>query len=115
MFIQQRCHILPCLVGQGLQTKRDIASLLFSCRFPDLFSTFRRGCVTSQRVAGPIARATRCDTSHLQWCFPRVLGKLHAICYNRKFNMLNIMVAMLEYLRYLLSDFQTVFSIMMDI
>ena len=37
MFIQQRCSILPYLVGQGLEAKHDMASSLLSCCFPDLF------------------------------------------------------------------------------
>ena len=36
MLIEQRRHILPYLVGQGLETKHDMASSLFLCRFPDL-------------------------------------------------------------------------------
>ena len=41
--------------------------------------------------------------------------KSHAMCCNGKFNMLNIFCPILEYLSYLLSDFQTVFSILMGI
>ena len=41
--------------------------------------------------------------------------KSHAMCCDRKFNMLNILVLILEYFGYLQSDFQTVFSILMEI
>ena len=86
---------------------------------------------SSHRVARPIGPATRCDADHLRYkpgphavmsftcdgafhlcCDAR---KSHAMCCNRKFNMLNILVSILEYLRYLLSQFQTVLSILMGI
>ena len=35
-FIQQRRHILPYLVGQGLEMMHDMVSLLFLSCFPDL-------------------------------------------------------------------------------
>ena len=44
----------------------------------------------------------RCDAS-----------KSHAMCCDKKFNMLNILLPILEYLSHLLSDSQTVFSIVM--
>ena len=42
-------------------------------------------------------------------------SKSHAMCCDKKFNMLNILLPILEYLSYLLSDRQTDFSIVMRI
>ena len=41
--------------------------------------------------------------------------KLHAMCCDKKLKMLNILVAILEFLSYLPSDFQTVFSLVIRI
>ena len=43
------------------------------------------------------------------------ISKSHAMCCDRKFNMFNILLLFLEYLSYLLSDFQTDFSILMGV
>ena len=42
--------------------------------------------------------------------------KSHAMCCYRKFNMLNVFLSILQYLSYVLSDYQVlpVFSIMID-
>ena len=42
-------------------------------------------------------------------------SKSCAMCCHRKLNMRSILVPILEYLRYVLSDFQTVFSIVMGL
>ena len=42
-------------------------------------------------------------------------SKSHAMCCDRKINMLNILLLILEYLSYLLFDFQTGFSNLMGV
>ena len=64
-------------------------------------------------MPGPhTAMSYTCDGAfHLCWD----ARKSHAMCCDRKFNMLNILVPILKYLSYLLSDLQTGFSIVMGI
>ena len=62
---------------------------------------------------GPhVAMLYTCDGAFHLCCDAR---KSHAMCCDRKLNMLNILHSISEYLSYLRSDFQAVFSIMMDI
>ena len=71
-----------------------------------------RGISNAGYKAGPYAMMLdTCDGAFHLCCDAR---KSHAICCDRKFNMLNILLLILQYLSYLLSDYQAVFTIMMD-
>ena len=43
MFIQQRCHILPYVVGQGLEMMHDIESSLFYVVSPTCLHSVNEG------------------------------------------------------------------------
>ena len=64
-----------------------------------------------------IGPATRCDAAYLRWGVlnPCDVSKSHMMLCDAFSNMLVISLQILEYLSYLLSDFQTDFSKMMGI
>ena len=68
---------------------------------------------TGTHKPGPhAAMLCTCDGTFRRGCDA---SKSCAMCCDRKFNMLDILVPILEYLCYLLTDFQTVFIIVMGI
>ena len=106
-----------CLVQRGLLAQ--VKGLGCSCLRTQflrgccvLFISFCEICRTCYKPSLHAAMLHTCDGAFQTSCD---VSKSHAMCCDRKFNMLNILVPTLVYLSYLSSDFQTGFSIVMDI